>query len=266
MKTTFFSVKWINISAIVFLTLLIGCQHNNHDTKELKQSIEAIDKIKSATYFSTLVQFTPKDTIHKSSGYFYREFINPADEFVGASYGVFNPKDTNQMNFCYDGNMRANINWQYREIQIDSFKNNQLFFRPVVAPFFTRALTIIKYALNSKDSVDITSTDWGDSIQYTFTIKDKAVEFYGNNAVFIPGFSRRGMNIVSRYDIWINKKDNLPFRIQRKLPIETTIESVNKVTFNTLNINNFIVSKYFPKGFPVNPVKNERIRTSKPVI
>jgi len=171
--------KTIFISAIISMLLLIECKNDSFNEKEyIQKVITNLEQIKSATYDITTESWAPGDT--SASGIYFRyikEYNNPIDTTIGASYVSLLQQDTTQMAFCYDGNMRAIAYEDEKTIVIDSFKVRKLPFRPLTPPFFNYAKNILKYALETNDSISINTKDFGDSIFISLTIyEDKQVE------------------------------------------------------------------------------------------
>lgn len=223
-----------------------------NEMKYMDEVFNNLDEIESASYYSTIMPFAPGDTIpHFIDKRFYEVYFNPADTFVGASYIYFSGKDYAEFGSCYDGSMRTIVNRDLKIIEIDSFQTNPLPFRPVTAPFFIRAKKLIQYAFETKDSLLIELTDFGDSILFSLSIYDTIVDIIGNKIVHFPSLYGSSKGDVSKYDIWVNKSDGLPYRIRRELPNQITTESIKNVKLNHLNINNFKTKEHFPSDFKV---------------
>jgi thiol-disulfide isomerase/thioredoxin len=234
---------------IVLFILMFGCKVNNNKNDYLRKVLKNLDQIKSATYISIFSTSQPYDTLkYRTLTYFVKEYSDPRDTFVGAKSVHYLSSDTSKMNFYYDGKVSGYLDWMHKTIMIDSFKNNPRPYRVVFAPFYTRTKTIIKYALETKDSIRVEMKDMGDSVQFCLTIYDKVVEFIGNHIVYD---SHDGSSIgeISRYDIWIHKSDDLPYRDRRKMLNETSWETCRDVNLNKNNTDVFLATKYFPKDF-----------------
>jgi hypothetical protein len=68
---------------------------------------------------------------------------------------------------CIAGLIQAQacIDTNIKTFEIDSFKTNTLPFRPIGPPFFNYTKNIIKYALETNDSISTQLQDFGDSLQ-----------------------------------------------------------------------------------------------------
>ena len=121
-----------------------GCSTEFKDKKYLSEVLDNLNQIESARYYATSTTWAPGDD--KPSGIQHRyvkEFNNPSDTTIGASFVALSEEDTTELNFCYDGKMRAMV-YEDKTLVIDSFKVRELSFRPLRAPFFNYAKSIIK--------------------------------------------------------------------------------------------------------------------------
>lgn len=247
MKSQYFIlVVFCCLSGLIFQS----CKENP-DNDFLKKITANIDHIKSATYFSTVSASAPGDTAKFNSYNWYnKEYFNSADTFIGSSFAWFQPLDTSKMYYFYDGLAQGYINTDIKTIEIDSFKTNTLPFRPIGPPFFNYTKNIIKYALETKDSISTSLKDFGDSLLFTLIIyADEQVEFFGK-PFYIKNPYGTGKE-VSRYDIWINKSDNLPYQYRRKMSTNTSWETCRNIKHNNTGIEDFIPSKYFPSDYAI---------------
>jgi len=185
-----------------------------------------------------------------SYNWYNKEYINPADPFIGSTFAWFQPSDTSKMYYFYDGLAQAYIDSDIKTIEIDSFKTNSLPFRPIGPPFFNYTKNIIKYALETKDSISTSLQDFGDSLLFTLIIYgDKQVEFFGKPS-YIKNPYGTGKEI-SRYNIWISKLNYLPYRYRRNLSHSTSWEACTNVKINNTSIEDFIPSNYFPPDYKI---------------
>lgn len=248
---------------VVSLLLIEGCKVGSNKNDYLRKVLTNLEQIKSATYFSTISGSAPGDTTaFNTYNWYNKEYSNPADTFIGSSFAWFQPMDTTKMYFFYDGLAKAYIDSDIKTIEIDSFQTNTLPFRPIGPPFFNYTKSIIKYALETKDSISTDLKDFGDSLLFRLVVySDKQVEFHGK-PIYNKDPYRTGEEI-SRYDIWINRLNDLPYRYRRTMSHQTSWEICKNVEFNNTNIKDFIPSKYFPPDFDIivrgkeKPIKND---------
>ena len=235
------------------LTLLIiqSCKENISDDDYLRKVLTNLEQIKSATYFSAVSGSAPGDTTtFVSYDYYRKEYSNPADTFIGSTFAWFQSEDTTKMYFFYDGLAQAYIDSEIKTVQIDSFQTNKLPFRPIGSSFFNYTKSIIKYALETKDSISTRLKDFGDSVQFSLAVYgDTRVEFFGK-----PVYKKNPYGTgkeVSRYDIWISKSNDLPYRYRRNLSHSTSWETCRDVKINNTSIEDFIPSNYFPPDYKI---------------
>lgn len=252
-KTSFLlTVFWI-VFASVFL--INGCNTTDYEnTDYLNKVLYNLEEIKSAAYFKKGGSYPPGDSAPSRIYHSYvKEYKNPTDTTIGSSFINFPKSDTNKMRFCYDGKMRARVNWEEKYMEIDSFQNNTLPFRPLSPPFFNYTTSIIKYALNTKDSIATDLKDIGDSVLFKLKIYDSAqVEFFGK-AHYID--SPYGLDEeISQYTIWINKSNDLPYKVKREMSHNNSVTSITEIKdMNKHSVKDFRASKYFPDY----PLKSE---------
>lgn len=229
-----------------------GCKVEISDKEYLQSVYEELDKIKSATYYITGSASAPGDTISFSAPrhLYIKEFVNPTDEFVGASSIRYNQEDTTRILGFYDGLVKGKFNWEEKTIKVDSFQNYPYPFRLVFHPFYTKTKSIVQYALETEDSIKIDIEYFADSIRFSLFIYDKVVEFVTKPFVDInPRESSIGK--ISQYDIWIRKSDNLPYRMRRKMNHQTSFETCTNIHLNTARDVKFISANYFPPHFEI---------------
>jgi thiol-disulfide isomerase/thioredoxin len=252
---------------VVMFVLPNGCKVDNNKKDYLRKVLISLDKIKSATYYTTSESWAPGDT--SASGiycHYVKEYNNPTDSTIGSSVVWLLQEDTTQMDFCYDGNMRANVYRDHKTIVIDSFKIKVLPFRPSTPPFFNHTRSIIKYALETKDSILMETKDYRDSVYYKFVIfKDRQVEFFGK-AYYMEKSPYDYGETTSRYELWINKKTDLPYRFRREMSHNISVASCRNVELNKINIEDFRASNYFQPDFTIVAYGRGRDTTKKIVL
>lgn len=96
-----------------------------------------LEQIKSATYKVEGEVWNPGDTIPSSiRKYMVKEFDNPADSTIGASFVNLGTDDGKEFQFGYNGEVRVLVNHAVKEIKIDNFTTRPLPVRPLSPPFF----------------------------------------------------------------------------------------------------------------------------------
>ncbi|MBU1014274.1 MAG: TlpA family protein disulfide reductase [Bacteroidetes bacterium] len=237
---------------VLIASILVGQSKSEY----LKEVLNNLGKIKSATYFSTKTTYQQGDTISMfgDKHFYFKWFDNPADTSVGASFVKLYQDDTTRMQFAYDGNVRVLVYDEDKTLVIDNFEYNYWPFRIVYPPFITMAKNIIKFVNETKDSVLIESKDFGQQIQFIVSIFDHQVHFVGKIPVYeTPYGSKIGEN--SLYEIWVNKSNGLPFKIVQDMLHEKTVEVVEFIILNEHKIENFKVSDYFMPDYKLREYK-----------
>ena len=235
----------------ILLISLFGCNPTNNQYDYLKDMSENLDQIKSASYFLTVTSSAPGDTARFTDPYekYYKFFINPSDTLVGSSSATFSAKDTTKMTDFYNGKVRGKVNWDQQYVKIDSFKHHPFPFRLVHYPFYTRINEIVKYSLTTTDSIQTDFKDYGDSILFSLRIINKHVYFHIKpiviNNEYIPE------DEISQFDIWFNKKDDMPYRMRSKWHHATMFESCRIEDINLIKDTALIANNYFPSYFEV---------------
>ena len=98
----------------------------------LKKVLTDLEKIESATYYVTNESWQPGDSTALSTLHgFIKEYDNPMDSTIGASYVSLDANDTTKLEFCYDGNIRALPYHENKKLAIDDFTFRPLPFRLV---------------------------------------------------------------------------------------------------------------------------------------
>jgi thiol-disulfide isomerase/thioredoxin len=244
-------------STMILLVILVNsCGKNENPNNYLTKVLNNLEEINSATYYQSLNVFDRGDTIPYGTRFqYFKEYINPADTFVGASFLEYMGFDTSKIVGGYDGNYKASIDWDKKTIRTSDFQNNPYPFRVIPAPFITFAKTIIKYALETQDSINIVSNDYGDSVLYSISFYDEYLEFLGKIPVpvyeipGIPDGSAKGKSC--RYDIWIDKSNSLPYKIKRDMVNEISVHHISNIKISDKLINDLTVASYFPPEFPL---------------
>ena len=220
----------------------------------LEKVLQNLEQIESASYYSYGKSTAPGDTsrILGRGESFVKEYANPGDPYIGSTFANFEYDDTTRMTYYYDGDSRCRLNWDENTFEVDSsFRDDHLPFRPIGPPFFNHAESIVRYAMETNDSIKTEIADLGDSIRFTLTIYDEVVEFFGQPAHMDENYFKYnpGVERISIYDIWIDKRDNLPYRLKRHQPHNISWTSVGDVVLNSNYPAEFRGTAYIPPDF-----------------
>ena len=79
--------------------------------------------------------------------------------------------------------------------------------------------------------------------------EDRKVEFFGK-AHYIPK-NPYTFDPTSIYELWIDKKSNLPRKVRREMSHNISVSSVSEFEFNKLRLENFVASDYFHKDYEI---------------
>lgn len=250
------------IIGIALTILLSSCQENYTSINYIEKVFDNLNTIESASYNEIGEAWAPGDTAASAIYYNYiEEYNNPMDSTIGATFIKFNSDDTTKVEYCYDGKMRAIINDDEKVVAIDSFIFRKMPFRLVPPPFYNYTKSILKYILNNSDSTLLEQKDLGDDVYIKLTIfEEYQIEFFGKS-IRMP---YQHFDNNSSYEIWINKKDNLPYKIRREMFHSIEVTSVSNYKFNKLNITNFVASDNFPKKYEIRPYYRQNKKKRKP--
>ncbi len=248
------------LAGLILFAILLSVFNHRCSVEESKKGylekiLQNLEQIESASYYSYGKSTALGDTSKMLPGRsetFTKEYDNPGDPYIGSIFAHFEYNDTTRMTYYYDGDSRCRLNWDEKTFEVDSsFRDDQLPFRPIGPPFFNYAESIVRYALESNDSIKTEIADLGDSIRFTLTIYDKVVEFFGQPAYMEENYFRinPGVERISIYDIWIDKRDNLPYRLKRHQPHNISWRSVSDVVLNSNYPAEFRGTAYIPPDF-----------------
>lgn len=244
--------------------MILGCKSHSDHSAYIRIVLSNLENIESATYYNFAESYAPGDTSPAFTfTTFVREYRNHSDTTIGSSFVTFLQKDTTRMTFCYDGKMRATVYEDEKLLVIDSFKIRVLPFRPLTPPFYNYASSILRYIQETNDSLSLNFDDSMNSLKLTATIyAGKQVEFFGKAFYMDDPYSKG--DEVSKYEIWINKESNLPYKIRREMSHDISVWNISNARLNTVKLENFNAEEYFPTdlksvayGTSRKPLKNE---------
>ena len=253
---------------------LIACTKNYTSKDYLREVMINLNKIESATYNNIGENWNPGDTAATDINYsFLKEYNNPSDTTIGAKFVVLNLNDTSKLEFCYDGLMRALVYNDEKRIVLDSFTVRPLPFIPLTPPFFNYVKSIIRYAIETDDSISLDIKELKDSVYLKLTIfEENQVEFFGK-AYHMPLSPYDFGDNTSVYELWIDKSNNLPYKVRREMSHNISVTTCKKVELNKIDIKDFKASDYFPYDYIIqsyeiggdNSKKNDLIGKEAPI-
>ena len=246
-------MKSILLSVISFLLVMNVCGKNDVDMRTyLKKVLSNLDKVESASYHEQSQSWQPGDTTAITNSFrFIKEYTNPSDSNIGASYVALNAKDTTRFEFGYDGKVKMISFHEHKGIMIDDFTTRKLPFRLVGPPFFCYSRNIIGYALSTGDSITTEWKDLGEAYYFKLVIhEDKQVEFFGK-AYYIPKPPFDLGDPTSIYELWINKSDDLPYKVRREMSHQISANICSDVVLNQLSMADFNLYDYLPQDYEI---------------
>lgn len=242
----------------VIISFLPVCLWGQADTSYIRGIYENLKQIKSASYHWYQSASALYDTIPSVSYNVYKnEVDNPEDKFVGACIASFLLEDTTELVYFYDGKVQSYLDWENKTIPVDSFQNNRYPYRIVYPPFFAQVKCLLNYALETPDNKIIQVLDYGDSALIHLSVYDKLVEVVGNRIVYADP-SGLTEDKWTKYDIWISKVDNFPFRLIKRFPDRVCWEECKDIKINTTDKKSFVASEYFPPDFAIRSNENKK--------
>ena len=246
-------MKSILLSVISFLLVMNVCGKNDVDMRTyLKKVLGNLGKIESASYHEQSQSWQPGDTVAITNFHrFIKEYTNPSDSTIGASYVCLDAKDTTRFEFGYDGNVRMISYHEHKGIMIDDFTTRSLPFRLVAPPFFCYTRNIIGYALSTGDSITTEWKDLGEAYYFKLVIhEDRQVEFFGK-AYYIPKPPFDLGDPTSIYELWISKADGLPYKMRREMSHQISATTCSDVVLNQLSIAGLNLYDYVPQDYEI---------------
>ena len=199
----------------------------NHE-QIIINTINAIKKIKNVAFICKDEFTIPYTTV------FHEPYISKlivsmdaGDTIQGAKYKFFLLDDTFKLTTVYDGKyvFRRDNNTE-RSIIVDLSKD-PLNAYGLIGSMHLRAKTILEHALRRKADVKLASV--GDTLKLEIAFNNLQIEFTPTSV----RFAKDTLGFVSRYTIYIDRYTFLPVKMIRKMPYNTSIETIlyQKINF-----------------------------------
>ena len=239
-------------SFAALMLMLASCGRDYTSKEYLDTVLGNLNQIETASYYEFGESWSPGDTAASFVFTKYvREYRNRADTAIGSSFVVLDSLTGTKASFCYDGNMRATFYDEEKGIMIDSFRVRKLPFRPLSAPFYNYVTSIINYALTTGDSITLEMKEEEKDVFMRMTInEDEQVEFFGKAFHMPPSPYTYGDN-TSIYELWIDKKTDLPYRVRREMSHDISVSTSLDPEFNKLDIKDFRAADFFPPDYEI---------------
>lgn len=231
-------------SILTFLLFSIVFCYSQNELKDLKMALKTIYDLKGVSYNQTTASSAPFDTLNFRSE---NDFVNVVFNSNDTIFYIAKSDDISTIEYLYDGLVSATLDWNARTVQIDSLSNvNQR--KNLPTPFILNAKNLIKYVIENQDSVHIITQVYPDSINYSFSFNDKNIDFHSGTKIF------HKKDVISRYELTIDRKNNLPIAFHQKMPHQFIFN--NAVNLNLkYDVEPFKLSELLPSDFE----KTERL-------
>lgn len=234
-----------------FLLSVITVNAQNDRKDYLRKVLGNLEKIESATYFAIEQAWEPGDTtalVNRRT--FCIEYDHPEDTTIGAKFVRFDGVDTTKAVFGYDGTIRAFAYHDTKRLEIDDFTTRSLPFRPLSSPFFNYTKNIIKYALETSDSITVTVKDGATDCHIKIVINEnEQVEFFGK-ACHLPA-NPYCWDPTSIYELWVSKANDLPYKVRREMSTNISMTECVDTQLNNTSKENFDLLSFFPKNYEI---------------
>lgn len=216
----------------------------------LREVLDKLESIRSASYQEERLSYLPYESKPKASyTYQVHEYRNPNDTTIGSSFVEWTKGE--EIAYCiYDGQILAYIDQEPKEVEINDFSMYPFPYRPVSAPFFNYTESLLRYFLTSSDSITREVKDI-DSLYYVKMVihEPTQIEFFGR-AYRMPQYPFI-TDPTSQYEIWIDKKTDLPCRMMRSMSHDKSESICSNVELNGLEMQTIRAEDYFPEGYTI---------------
>lgn len=236
---------------LAFCPAIAFSSYQSREKEILKRVLDNLEKVETASYYELSKGWQPGDTISTDYLHFCEEYDNPMDSTLGVSFVYRDAKDTTQVDACYDGTLYASMWHEHKGVVIDDFTTNSYSFRTKTPPFFNYTKNIIRYVLNTNDSISVEWQETTDDYHLKLTInEDQQIEFFGKDCR-MPKNPYIFGDPTSVYELWISKSSGLPYRARREMSHNTSERSYRAVELNKSQVKSILVGDYIPDGYIV---------------
>ena len=243
--------KALILTLVACCTLLFASCGPQSDKEYLSDVLQKMNKVESVSYNAVQKVWLPGEekpnSIRPLECY---EHTNPQDTIIGSSYIEIH-KDGYRM--VYDGTIAAHtfVDEGKKWMRVDDFTTRgPLPFRMVMTPFFYYTQSILKYAIATQDSIELSLKDLGNDYLMELTIHASGqVEFFGKERYIPrPPFPQDPTSI---YQIWISKANDLPYRYRKEMAHITVETACSDFVYNPSDKGRIVATDYFPEGYEV---------------
>jgi len=230
---------------IVIVALTTNSTFSQSEINYIEKILKNLNEIQTAEYYT---QTTMKDVRNavpvRTINRYAKIFTNPADSLFGARYILSFSKYSASYDMCYDGRYFVDFEWKDKIAHIDTLTNKSS--PGLIAPFFIRARSLLDYTITHKNNVKITHDDFEDSARIKLYIPEKTAYFTRLTPLII-----HSPNKFSRYVLWINKANNLPYKLIRNLPDQQYSEECSDLKIDKETNRDFDAIQKIPEDFSI---------------
>ena len=223
----------------------------------LREVLNKLESIRSASYQEERLSYLPYESKPRASyTYQVHEYRNPNDTTIGSSFVEWT-KGEKIAHRIYDGRIQAYIDQEPKEVEINDFSMYPFPYRPVSAPFFNYTESLLRYFRTSSDSITREVKDM-DSLYYVKMVihEPTQIEFFGR-AYRMPQYPFI-TDPTSQYEVWIDKKTDLPCRMMRSMSHDKSESICSNVELNGLEMHALRAEDYFPEGYTVRKIGEKK--------
>lgn len=250
-------MKTQNLLMAAFCILISVSCGPRTDKEYLSDVLQKMNKVESVSYKVVRQAWLPgeKDPVYTITSEVY-EHINPQDTAIGSSFVEF---QDNAFRGVYDGKVASYVYEEEGEkwIREDDFTTKSpLPFRMVMPEFFYYTQSILKYAITTQDSIELSLKDLGDDYLMELTIHMPVqVEFFGK-ACYMPQ-NPYIYDPTSIYKIWISKENDMPYRYRREMQHSISEDICSDFVYNPSGKGKIVAEDYYPADY-VRRIKGEK--------
>ena len=195
----------------------------------IKKTISAIQAVRNIEYI-----YEDRFTIPYLPTIFHEPFISKAvvsfnkeDSIQGAKYKFYHLEDTFRLKITYDGRYLKRSDDDSGKTIVVDLSQNPSSSRSLIGSIHLRTKALLEKALNKNANIDIVESN--DSLKINIIFNDLQIEFapYGTRLM------KDTIGFVSQYTVYLDPHSYLPIKQIRKMPYQTSIETIlyQKVNF-----------------------------------
>lgn len=198
--------------------------HTPKDPKKVvTRAIEAINNIRNVAYICEHEHTLPYMPTTWGEPYISKEFdsVNKADTIQGANREVYVLKDSFKLHMVYDGtHLLEQLTNDDDKLTLMEVSKDPFTVQRMIGPMHLICKLIIEEALKRKAEIEVVES--GDTLRTTYTFNNLQLDIWNVKAVM----EKDSIGFVSTYIIYLDKYTHLPLKVIRKMPYQTTVETI----------------------------------------